>query len=49
MFALAQMQRAQVLAPSRTEKTLAEAEVNAAHEKVLAQFKSGLSATLREG
>jgi phenylalanyl-tRNA synthetase beta chain len=32
-----------------TEKTLTDAEVNAAHEKVLAQFKTALSATLREG
>ena len=32
-----------------TEKTLTDAEVNAAHEKVLAQFKTTLSATLREG
>lgn len=32
-----------------TEKTLTDAEVNAAHEKVLAQFKTALNATLREG
>jgi phenylalanyl-tRNA synthetase beta chain len=32
-----------------TEKTLTDAEVNAAHEKVLAQFKTALGATLREG
>ena len=30
------------------EKTLTEAEVNAAHEKVVEQFKRSLQATLRD-
>jgi len=32
-----------------TEKTLTDAEVNAAHEKVMGQFKQALGATLRDG
>ena len=30
------------------EKTLTDAEVNAAHEKLVAQFKQNLGATVRE-